>query len=112
MAEEKNKKIKHEIFERLREYCPKGYVTRKELQKLTGGSFTISTLSQLDYEGRGIANRKIVGATTVYEIDDVIQWLEENTELIGFGEDQSVKKSLMSIDELLLAKRKVNRRIR
>ena len=86
MVEEKNKKIKHEIFERLREYCPKGYVTRKELQELTGGSFKSSTLRQLDYEGRGIANRKIVGVTIVYEIDDVISWLEENFELINFEE--------------------------
>lgn len=88
MAEEKNKKIKHDILERLREYCPKGYVTRKELQQLTGGAIKGSTLKQLDYKGRGIANRQIVGITTVYDIDDVIAWLEENTELINFEEEK------------------------
>lgn len=84
MVEEKNKKIKRDILERLREYCPKKYVTRKELQQLTGGAVKSSTLKQLDYEGQGIANRRIVGITVVYDIDDVITWLEENTELVNF----------------------------
>ncbi len=89
MVEEKNQKIKHALFERLKEYCPKEYLTRKEIQEITGGSIKSSTLRQLDYEGRGIANRKVIGSITVYDIDDIIAWLEENTELVNFEEGNS-----------------------
>ena len=112
MAEEKNQKIKRALLEKLKEYCPKEYLTRKEIQEITGGSIKSSTLRQLDYEGRGIANRKVIGSITVYDIDDVITWLEANIELIGFEKEKPVKKSLLAIDELLLMKKRVKRRTR
>ena len=100
------------IFSKLKKYCPSEFVFREDISKITGGILNPHTMAQLDSHGIGIKNRKVIGRKVAYKIDDVIQWLEENTELIGFGEDQPIKKSLMSIDELLLAKRKVNRRIR
>ena len=77
--------MKDEIFERLRATCPKGYITRSEIKKITGGFLTGSTMSQLDFHGIGIKNRQQIGTKVVYNIDDFIEWLKNNTELINFN---------------------------
>ena len=112
MAEEKNKKLTLNIFEKLKEYCPYGVIFRKDISKITGGILSPSTMNQRDSLGIGIKNREVIGRKVAYKIDDVIQWLEENVELIGFEEEQPVKKSLLAIDELLLMKKRVKRRTR
>jgi phage terminase Nu1 subunit (DNA packaging protein) len=66
-------------FKKLKNYCRNEYVTRSQLNDLTGGIVTGSTMTKLDSIGVGIKNRKIIGGKTVYHIDDIIQWLEENT---------------------------------
>ena len=76
--------MKESIFEGLREYCPRGYVKRDELKKLTGGLICGRTMAALDHAGKGVENRKIVGRCAVYLIDDFIAWLDANTELINF----------------------------
>ncbi|MCR4555194.1 MAG: hypothetical protein K5766_00065 [Alphaproteobacteria bacterium] len=112
MAEEKNKKLTLNIFEKLKEYCPYGVIFRKDISKITGGILNPHTMAQLDSRGFGIKNKKIIGRKVAYKIDDVIQWLEENTELIGFEEEKPVKKSQLSVEELLLMKKRVKRRTR
>lgn len=99
-----------DIFDELKKYCSHGYVTRKELKKLTGGLICGRTMAILDQTGKGIENREKIGKRTIYYIDDVINWLKKNTELIGFEEEKPVKKSQPSIDELLLVKKRVKRR--
>ena len=73
------------IFEELREYCVDDFVTRKNLCKITGGFLTPGTLAQLDSKGSGITPHKI-GHKIVYKIDDVIEWLKNNTTLINFND--------------------------
>lgn len=74
----------NDIFEELRKYCPSGFVTRQNIGKLTGGLLNAGTMAQLDHKKLGITNRKTVGNKTVYDIEDVIVWLKNNTELINF----------------------------
>lgn len=77
------------IFDDLKKYCPSGFVTRKELQKLTGGLIHAKTIANLDSQGVGIKNKSVIGTKVIYEIDDVITWLKENTELINFDTEKS-----------------------
>ncbi len=76
--------MKENIFDDLREYCPREYITRKELKRITGGLICGNTMAQFDRLGKGIQNRKIIGCKTVYFVDDLIEWLKRNTELINF----------------------------
>ena len=76
--------MKEDIFDGLREYCYRGYVRRDELKKITGGLVCGHTMAVLDYAGKGIENRRIIGNKVVYFIDDLISWLKNNTELINF----------------------------
>ena len=76
--------MKEDIFDGLREYCPRGYIKRDELKKLTGGLICGRTMAVLDHNGKGIENRKTIARHTVYFIDDLITWFKNNTELINF----------------------------
>jgi phage terminase Nu1 subunit (DNA packaging protein) len=70
------------MFEKLRNYCQTDYVTREQLQSLTGGVVSSLTMANLDSRGYGIKSKKLVGKKVAYHIDDVIQWLEQNTKLV------------------------------
>lgn len=72
------------IFSELEKYCPSKFVFREDISKITGGILNPHTMAQLDSQGGGIKNREIIGRKVAYKITDVIQWLEENTELINF----------------------------
>ena len=78
-----------DIFDELKEYYPFGYVTRKELKKLTGGLICGRTMAILDQTGKGIENRKKIGNRTIYHIDDVINWLKNNAKFVNFEEGDS-----------------------
>lgn len=88
MVEKQNKgeMMKKSIFDELKQYCPRGYATRDELKKLTGGLICGRTMAILDQHGRGVSNRKVIGRKTVYFIDDFINWLNSSTELINFDD--------------------------
>ena len=98
------------IFSKLEKYCSSEFIFREDISKITGGILNPHTMAQLDSQGVGIKNREIIGKKVAYKITDVIQWLEENTELIGCEEEKPVKKCQPSIDELLLMKKRVKRR--
>lgn len=76
------------IFKELKNYCNGNFVFREDIKTITGGILNHHTMAQLDSQGLGIKNRKIIGKKVAYNIDDVIQWLEENTELINFEEKE------------------------
>ena len=76
--------MREDIFDELKRYCPRGYVTRDELKRITGGLICGRTMAILDQTGRGVRNRQIIGRKTVYFIEDLIEWLKNNTELINF----------------------------
>ena len=73
-----------DVFDELRQYCPRGYVTRAELRKITGGLICGRTMAILDQSGKGIEKRQIIGRKVVYFIDDLIEWLKNNTEFENF----------------------------
>ena len=70
------------IFEELRNYCPSGFVARKDIYKLTGGLINPGTIANLDSKGIGIPNKSKIGKQVVYQIDDVISWLDKNTKIL------------------------------
>lgn len=72
------------IFSELKDYCPNGFVCRKDIYKLTGGLIHSGTIANLDSKGTGIKNKTIIGRKVVYQIDDVIKWLNSSTKLQGF----------------------------
>lgn len=76
------------IFDELRKYCPNGIVHRKDIERITGGILNPHTLAQLDSQGAGIPSYKI-GRNITYKIDDVISWLEKNSELINFEKNDN-----------------------
>lgn len=76
--------MKEDIFDELKAYCPRGYVTRDELKKITGGLICGRTMAVLDQTGKGVKNRQVIGRKAVYFIDDLIDWLKNNTELVNF----------------------------
>lgn len=81
MAQTEEKEI---IFEKLRDYCPKNVVYRNEIDKLTGGLLLARTMTNKDSQGIGIQKRRMVGRRVVYTIDELIEWLKNNTKLINF----------------------------
>ena len=72
------------IFDELKNYCPSGFVCRKDIYKLTGGLIHSGTMANLDSRGIGIKNKTIIGKKVVYQINDVIEWLNANAKLRGF----------------------------
>jgi hypothetical protein len=70
------------MFKKLKDKCTKGYVFRKDLWNFTGGIIKNKTMATFDSQGRGIEEKYIVGNKTVYPIDSVIAWLENNTKRI------------------------------
>ena len=77
------------IFSKLKKYCPSEFIFREDISRITGGILNPHTMAQLDSQGSGIKNRIMIGRRVAYKIDDVIHWLEENTELINFEEGDS-----------------------
>ena len=71
------------IFSELKKDWNRDFVFRKEIGKLTGGLISPATMANLDSSGKGIKNEKI-GNKVIYNINDVITWLEENTVLHNF----------------------------
>ncbi|MDR2157897.1 MAG: hypothetical protein LBO02_01105 [Holosporaceae bacterium] len=67
------------IFAKLKKHCHAEYVCRNQLRDITGGIISGKTMAKLDIKGKGIKNRKIIGKRTIYRIDDLVQWLENNT---------------------------------
>ena len=70
------------MFSKLKEKCKSEYVSRSQLWDLTGGILKASVIAQFDSLGCGINDRKIIGNRTMYPIDSLISWLDENTERI------------------------------
>ena len=65
------------------------YIFKKELESYTGGVITQYTFTNL--ANKGITNLPksfVIGHKVAYNITDIIQWLEENTELINFEEGE------------------------
>lgn len=62
-----------------------GFVARQDIKKITGGTITAGTLAHLDSKGIGIKHT-LVGGRIMYHIEDVIEWLKNNTILVNFDE--------------------------
>ena len=70
------------MFEILKEYCKSGYVTRKELEILTGGIVKAHTFSMQGNDNFMKQKAFKIGRETAYKIEDVIEWLNSNYEEI------------------------------
>lgn len=79
-------KMRKNIFGELKKYCPRGYVTRDELKKLTGGLLCRRTMALLAQSDRRVNSQKVIRRKTVYFIDDFINWLNTAAELINFDD--------------------------
>lgn len=78
--------MRKNIFGELKKYCPRGYVTRDELKKLTDGLLCGHTVALSDQSSRGMNSRKVIGYKTVYLIDDFINWLNTAVGLTNFDD--------------------------
>ena len=58
---EREKRQMSNVFEKLRDYCPNGFVYRKDIYKLTGGLISSKTMANLDSRGLGIKTRVKIG---------------------------------------------------
>ena len=74
------------MFECLKEYIKgRDYVFKKELETFTGGVISQYTFTNLTHKGAtDVPKSFVIGHKAAYKIDDVITWLEENTELVNF----------------------------
>jgi hypothetical protein len=58
-------------------------LTRREIEKRTGGAITTKTLANLDaQEGKGIPGKFRFGAKTCYPLDSTKEWLKARIESI------------------------------
>ena len=78
------------MFKCLKEYIKgRDYVFKKELETFTGGVITQHTFTNLTHKGAtNLPKSFVIGHKVAYKIDDVITWLEENTELINFDTEE------------------------
>jgi hypothetical protein len=71
-----------DAFDKLKEKCPKEYVSRKELWNLTGGIIHPRNAEKLDNKGIGIPNSIVICHKRMYPMGSVIEWLRTNSEII------------------------------
>ena len=70
------------MFEVLKKYCPSGYVTKNNLEKLTGGVLKAHTFylkENVDFQKEKSFK---IGKEVAYKIEDIIEWLNSNYEKI------------------------------
>jgi phage terminase Nu1 subunit (DNA packaging protein) len=70
------------MFQKLKEKHASSYIKRSRLYDLTGGIIAGQTMAIFDSKGTGIKDRMIIGKETVYNIDALIKWIENNTKQI------------------------------
>jgi phage terminase Nu1 subunit (DNA packaging protein) len=64
-------------FKQILDKWPSPFITRKKLCDMTGGIINSRTIANLDSLGRGIKGKTKVGGLVVYEVANVVEWLEE-----------------------------------
>jgi len=66
-----------EILQRIIDNNPYGFILRPELKEKTGGLLHGRSMANMDCLGRGIQNRFLVGNTTAYPVESVVQFLKD-----------------------------------
>lgn len=62
----------------LRAGAPSGFITRRQIEELTGGIIKRQTLSNLDCAGKGIEGKlNLSGRKVLYPVDNVLEFLEK-----------------------------------
>lgn len=54
-----------------------GFLTRSQIEGLTGGLIKKTYLANADWAGTGINGRILFGKRVVYPVNDVIGWIEK-----------------------------------
>jgi hypothetical protein len=64
-------------FSMIATLCKSPYLSREEMERVTGGLVTAKYLANLDSLGKGPEGRIHVGRKVAYPIESAIRWLEE-----------------------------------
>lgn len=78
----KGENDKMSVFEVLKEKWTAPFIKLTDLEKLTNGVLKSCTLRALKSKGEGIQGSQLLGRNTIYPIDEVILWLDENIKII------------------------------
>lgn len=70
------------MFEELKTVCKKAFVSRADIETLTGGAVTEFMIRKSDTFKKGIKGGRVIGHSKCYPIDEVILWLDKHTEEI------------------------------
>ena len=63
-------------FSMIAKICHSPYLSREEVERVTGGLVTAKYLANLDSDGKGPEGRIHVGRKAAYPVQSVIDWLE------------------------------------
>ncbi len=72
----KNDQI-HNLISHISEKVPAGFVSRKQLDELTGGLLKKQFLANADCSGTGISGRVKAGKTILYPLPEIERFLRE-----------------------------------
>ncbi len=80
----------HDIIQRIKEKCKSPFIARDRLAEVTGGVINPRTMRNRDCQGTGIRGRFKIGRKVAYPVEEVINWLIENsTEIQGDQNDRT-----------------------
>ena len=69
-------------FQYLKRYWRGDIVYRMDIEKFTKGHIGPKYMALLDHQGKGPKRSQLKGRI-VYRVDDLINWLEERTEVVS-----------------------------
>jgi hypothetical protein len=67
----------------LKEKWPSSIVARFQIREFTGGALEPGRIANLDSEGNGPKGRLKVGRKIAYNVDELVAWLEERTQILS-----------------------------
>lgn len=77
---------RNDVFAEMSQKWPSALVARSEVKTFTGGLLSAGTLANLDSQGRGPAERILLGSRRVgYPVSALVAWLRERMTLVEVG---------------------------
>ncbi len=77
----------NDLIKRIKENYKSPFVARDRLAEVTGGVINPRTMRNRDCQGTGIRGRFKIGRKVAYPIEEVINWLIENSAEIQGGQN-------------------------
>jgi len=69
------------VWNKMKDKWPSVYVARKHIPKFTNGLYSSGHFANLDAQKKGVKNRIRIGKNIAYPIDELIQWLENQSDV-------------------------------